>query len=157
AVGVLSQGAQLNKDNPASGIFLFAAGEFGLRVFGIVLWSAAISSVVGASYTSVSFIKTFHPILQKQERWCISVFIILTTVIFVWIGRPAQLLLFAGAINGIILPVALSIMLIAATKNRIMKGYRHPIWLQVAGWLVVAAMSWMGIAIIEETWRNLFA
>ena len=141
----------------ASTIFLMAAGDIGLRVFGIVLWSAAISSVVGASYTSVSFFKTFHPVFERYERWCISVFIILTTIIFVWIGRPAQLLLFAGAINGIILPVALTIMLIAATKKRIMKGYRHPRWLQVAGWLVVAAMNWMSVAIIEETWRNLFA
>ncbi|HKO80022.1 MAG TPA: NRAMP family divalent metal transporter, partial [Chitinophagaceae bacterium] len=108
AIGVLTQGAVLNKDNPASTIFHFAAGGIGLRIFGVVLWSAAISSVVGASYTSVSFFKTFHPTLVRHERLCISVFIILTTAIFVLIGKPTELLLFAGAINGLILPVALS-------------------------------------------------
>lgn len=151
AVGVLSQGAVLNKDNPASTIFGFAAGEIGLRIFGVVLWSAAISSVVGASYTSVSFFKTFHPSLAKYERICISIFIILTTVIFVLVGKPKELLLFAGAINGLILPIALSIMLIAATKSKIMKGYQHPLWMQVAGWAVVAVMGWMGCVIIQET------
>lgn len=151
AVGVLSQGAVLNKDNPASTIFHFAAGEVGLRIFGVVLWSAAISSVVGASYTSVSFFKTFHPLLAKHERLCISVFIIVTTAVFVLIGKPTELLLFAGAINGLILPVALSIMLIAATKSRIMKGYKHPLWMQLAGWIVVLVMSWMGYVIIKET------
>jgi Mn2+/Fe2+ NRAMP family transporter len=151
AVGVLSQGAVLNKDNPASTIFHFAAGEVGLRIFGVVLWSAAISSVVGASYTSVSFFKTFHPVLAKHERLCISVFIIVTTTVFVLIGKPTELLLFAGAINGLILPVALSIMLIAATKSRIMKGYKHPLWMQLAGWIVVLVMSWMGYVIIKET------
>jgi Mn2+/Fe2+ NRAMP family transporter len=151
AVGVLSQGAVLNKDNPASTIFQTAAGEIGLRIFGIVLWSAAISSVVGASYTSVSFFKTFHPLLAKHERLCISVFIILTTCIFILIGKPTELLLFAGAINGLILPIALSIMLIAATKNRIMKGYKHPLWMQMAGWIVVTVMSWMGYVIVQET------
>lgn len=151
AVGVLAQGAVLNKDNPASTIFHFAAGEIGLRIFGVVLWSAAISSVVGASYTSVSFFKTFHPMLVKYERICISVFIILTTSIFVLIGKPTELLLFAGAINGLILPIALSIMLIAATKSRIMKEYKHPFWMQLAGWIVVLVMSWMGYVIIRET------
>jgi Mn2+/Fe2+ NRAMP family transporter len=151
AVGVLAQGAVLDKDNPASTIFHFAAGETGLRIFGIVLWSAAISSVVGASYTSVSFFKTFHPLLAKHERLCISIFIILTTCIFVFIGKPKELLLFAGAINGLILPVALAIILLAATKSRIMKGYKHPLWMQLAGWIVVAVMSWMGYMVIGDS------
>jgi len=155
-VGVLSQGFSLDKDNPASTVFYVAAGDIGLRIFGVVLWSAAISSVVGASYTSVSFFKTFHPALVKQERLCISVFIILTTIVFVGIGKPKELLLFAGAINGLILPFALSIILFAATKNKIMKGYKHPLWMQLAGWIVVAAMGWMGVLTIQESFSKLF-
>ncbi|MEO5562186.1 MAG: NRAMP family divalent metal transporter [Chitinophagaceae bacterium] len=151
AVGVLLQGAVLSNDNPAAGVFSFAAGEIGLRIFGVVLWSAAISSVIGASYTSVSFFKTFHPSLAKYERYGISVFIILTTCVFVFIGRPRELLLLAGAINGLILPIALSIILLAATKKRIMKDYTHPLWMQLAGWLVVGVMGWMsGVAIVEH-------
>ncbi len=155
AVGVLSKGVLLDKDNPAATVFQSAAGEAGLRIFGIVLWSAAISSVVGASYTSVSFFKTFHPLLAKYERLCISIFIILTTCIFVFIGRPRELLLLAGAVNGLILPVALSIILIAATKKRIMKDYQHPLWMQLAGWAVVAVMSWMGFVVVEESLMKL--
>jgi Mn2+/Fe2+ NRAMP family transporter len=151
AVGVLLQGAVLNNDNPAAGVFSFAAGEIGLRIFGIVLWSAAISSVIGASYTSVSFFKTFHPALAKYERYCISVFIILTACVFVFIGRPRELLILAGAINGLILPIALSIILLAATKKRIMKDYKHPLWMQLAGWLVVAVMGWMGGRVIVDS------
>src|SRR5439155_742539 len=123
-----------------------AAGQVGYRIFGIVLWSAAISSVVGAAYTSVSFFKTFHPLLAKYERWCISLFIILSTIIFVMVGRPKQLLIFAGAVNGFILPIALAIILIAATNKKLMKGYRHPVWMQAAGWLVVAVMTYMSIS-----------
>ena len=150
AVGVLSQGVLLDKDNPAATIFHSAAGELGLRIFGIVLWSAAISSVVGASYTSVSFFKTFHPLLEKNERILISIFIIFTTIVFVAVGKPRELLLFAGAINGLILPVALTVMLIAATKSRLMNGYKHPVWMRLAGWLVVVVMGWMGGKIILE-------
>ncbi|HEU0065051.1 MAG TPA: NRAMP family divalent metal transporter, partial [Flavisolibacter sp.] len=67
-VGVVSAGISLDKNNPAATVFRSAAGEIGYRIFGVVLWSAAISSVVGAAYTSVSFFKTFHPYLQKHER-----------------------------------------------------------------------------------------
>ena len=155
-VGVLAQGAVLDKNNPAATVFGFAAGGIGLRIFGIVLWSAAISSVIGASYTSVSFFKTFHPSLQKQERLCISVFIILTTAVFVMIGKPTELLLLAGGLNGLILPVALSIMLVAATKKRIMNDYKHPLWMQCAGWAVVAVMGWMGGVAVQETIQKLF-
>jgi Mn2+/Fe2+ NRAMP family transporter len=151
AVGVLTQGAILDKSNPASTVFGFAAGETGLRIFGVVLWSAAISSVVGASYTSVSFLKTFHPAFAKRERLLISIFIIITTLVFVAVGRPTELLIFAGAINGIILPITLAVVLIAATKKRLMHGYQHPIWMQLAGWAVVIVMSWMGYVAIQET------
>lgn len=155
ALGVLMQGAVLDNANPPASVFKFAAGEIGFRIFGVVLWSAAISSVLGAAYTSVSFLKTFHPILAKYERWCISLFIIFSTIVFVWIGKPRQLLIAAGAINGLILPVALSIILIAATKTRLMKGYRHPVWMQVAGWLVVIAMGWLGYQAILDTVHHL--
>lgn len=153
-LGVLAQGATLDHDNPPASVFRFAAGEFGFRVFGIVLWSAAISSVIGAAYTSVSFLKTLHPLIAKHERLCISVFIVLSTLVFVWIGKPRQLLLFAGLANGLILPLALAILLIACTRPRLMNGYKHPLWMQVAGWMVVVVMGWMGSVAIADWIRG---
>lgn len=154
-VGVVTKGIVLDANNPAATVFKSAAGLMGLRIFGVVLWSAAISSVIGAAYTSVSFFKTFNSVFIKYERWCISFFIILSTLIFIWLGRPKQLLIFAGGVNGLILPVALAIILIAATKSKLMNGYRHPLWMQVCGWVVVIVMSWMGYKAIFETFQNL--
>jgi len=154
-VGVVTKGIVLDVNNPAATVFKSAAGQIGLRIFGVVLWSAAISSVIGAAYTSVSFFKTFNPVFAKYERWCISVFIILSTLIFIWLGRPKQLLIFAGGVNGLILPIALAIILVAATKPKLMNGYRHPLWMQVCGWVVVVVMSWMGYKAILETFQNL--
>ena len=149
-VGVVIKGVVLDANNPAATVFQTAAGNFGLRIFGVVLWSAAISSVVGAAYTSVSFFKTFHPVFIKYERLCISIFIILSTCIFVFIGKPRQLLLFAGIANGFILPIALAIILIASTNIKLMKGYQHPLWMRLSGWLVVAAMGWMSVLTLYD-------
>jgi Mn2+/Fe2+ NRAMP family transporter len=109
------------------------------------MWSAAITSVVGASYTSVSFIKTFHPWLYKNEKWLITIFIIVSTVIFIGIGKPISLLLFAGAVNGFILPFALAIILLVSQKKNTSTDFRNPTWLIVTGWIVVAVLLWMAV------------
>ena len=146
ALGVVVTGAVLNKDNPAASVFQVAAGEVGYRIFGVVLWSAAITSVVGSAYTSVSFLRAFHPAIVKYERYVIIAFILFSTLIFAFIGRPVQVLVLVGTINGFILPIALAMMLVAVRKPSLMKNYKHPVWLQVAGWAVVAVMTYMAIA-----------
>lgn len=153
-LGTLTHGAVLDHENPLASVFRFAAGEFGFKVFGIVLWSAAISSLIGASYTSISFLKTFHPILAKHERLCISLFIVVTTILFVLIGKPKQLMLMAGLVNGLILPFALGVLLVASAKPGLMNGYRHPVWMQAAGWVVVLVMGGMGYLTIADWLRN---
>lgn len=156
ALGVVWHGATLNDANPAGAVFQIAAGESGYRFFGFVMWCAAITSVVGASYTSISFFKTLHPAIEKHSRLIVSLFIITSTIIFIFLGNPVSLLIAAGAINGLILPIALTVILIAATKKKIIGDYHHPLWMQIAGWIVVAAMSWMGWKIINDAISGLF-
>jgi Mn2+/Fe2+ NRAMP family transporter len=156
ALGVVSQGIKLSAGNPAASVFQAAAGDLGYKFFGIVIWSAAITSVVGASFTSVSFWKTLVPAVKNYEKIVISVFIILSTIIFVAVGNPIKLLILAGAVNGIILPIALAVILIGANKSSIVQQYKHPIILQIIGWLVVAAMTWMGFIIIQQSLGKLF-
>ncbi len=55
-----------------------------------------------------------------------------------------QLLIAAGIVNGLILPMGLAIILIAAKNRTLMKGYRHPVWMQLSGWAVVIVMGIMG-------------
>jgi len=152
-LGAVQLGCVPDQNNPAATVFGFVGGNWGLRIFGVVLWAAALSSVIGAAYTSISFLKTFHPFIAKHERAFISVFIILSTLFFVAVGKPAQLLLLAGMINGLILPIALGTLLIAGNKPSLMKDYRHPLWMQLAGWLVVLVMGWMGMGAVQE-WLN---
>ncbi|MBA2328273.1 MAG: divalent metal cation transporter [Bacteroidota bacterium] len=156
ALGVVWNGAQLDDSNPAASVFKLAAGNTGFRFFGLVMWCAAITSVLGASYTTISFFKTLHPFINKHYRVLVTMFIITSTIIFIIIRQPVTLLIVAGALNGLILPVALAVILIAATKTRIVGTYKHPIWLYIAGWIVVAVMTFMGIKILSDTGSRLF-
>ena len=144
ALGVFMKGGLFTPENPAAGVFRSAAGELGYRFFGVVMWCAAITSVVGAAYTSVSFLRTFHPWIEKNYRWMISGFIVFSTLVFAIIGNPVKILITVGALNGLILPIALAVMLVAALNRKLVGAYQHPFILQFAGWLVVLVMSWMG-------------
>ena len=143
-LGVVSQGLKLDPANPPASVFKLAAGNIGYKMFGIVLWSAAITSVVGAAYTSVSFIRTFHPWLEKHHKKIIIGFIMVSTIVFVFVGKPVSILILVGSINGLILPIALGVMLIAAYRIKIVGDYKHPLWMTIFGVLIVIAMSLMG-------------
>lgn len=153
ALGVVMAGFTLDQNNPAGDVFKIASGETGYRFFGVVMWSAAITSVVGAAYTSVSFIRSFHPWIEKHQRSIISAIIIFSTFIFITVGKPVQLLVAAGALNGLILPVSLAVILVAAGNKTIVGTYHHPVWMRTAGWIVVGIMLWLGVVTIAE-WIN---
>ena len=149
-LGVVVKNVQLDAGNPAATVFKSVAGNLGYRLFGLILWSAAITSIVGSAFTSVSFLKAISASAQKNNRAYIIGFILLSTIIFLIIGKPVPLLIFGGAINGLILPFALAIVLVAVLKKKIIAGYNHPTWMSVAGWLVVAVMSWMSVRAITD-------
>lgn len=155
ALGVVAHGVKLAATNPAASVFQSAAGDLGYKFFGIVIWCAAITSVVGASFTSISFWKTLIPAVQKNEKIVVSAFIIASTIMFIALGNPVKLLLLAGMVNGLILPVALAVILIAATKSSIVHQYRHPIILQFIGWIVVTIMSYLGYLTILKSLKSL--
>ncbi|MBK7704724.1 MAG: divalent metal cation transporter [Acidobacteria bacterium] len=140
AFGVIAMGMTIDPQNPPASVFQNAAGEFGYRVFGIVMWSAAITSVIGAAFTSSSFLKTFHAAIDRRVTFVIIGFIVVSTIVFLVNPKPIQLLVWAGTVNGFILPVGLALVLLASRKRSVVGDYQHPAWLQISGWLVVLVM-----------------
>ena len=134
-LGVVARAGVLDPSNPPASAFRLGAGDWGYRVFGIVLWSASITSVVGCSYTSLSFVQTLSPLLARRSREALAGFIATSLAIDLIVGRPVRLLILAGALNGLILPVTLGVVLVAARRRDLMGAYRHPAALQAAGWL----------------------
>lgn len=149
SLGVIVGGGAVLADNPAASVFSNAAGAVGLKIFGVVLWCAAITSVVGSAYTSVSFLRTLHPVLDKHHRVVTTVFILISSGFFMLAGMPpVRLLVAAGTLNGFILPVAMAILLLAARQHRITGDYSHPFWLTILGWLVVFVMGIMAAQVL---------
>jgi Mn2+/Fe2+ NRAMP family transporter len=163
ALGVVAKGISLAAENPAAAVFKEAGGDIGYKVFGIVMWCAAITSVVGSAYTSISFLQSSgsaSPPISKQDiktarqspptttkKW-LTTFVLLSLFVFLIWGKPVSVLLLAGALNGFILPVALGIILLAASRPNIMGDYQHNKWLTAMGVLVVIATLYLSVATV---------
>lgn len=145
ALGVVSKGLSLDAGNPAASVFQLAAGNIGYLIFGVIMWSAAITSVVGSAYTSISFFRSFHPFFEKNEKGLLVSFVLIALSIFITVGKPVKTLVFVGALNGFILPVALGIILLASSNKKIIGEYKHPLWLKIFGVLVVIATLYFSI------------
>ena len=145
-LGVVVKGVTLDAGNPAADAFFQGAGEIGRRFSGLVLTCAAITSIIGAAYTSVSFLKTFSSkIAEKENLWTIA-FIVISTLVMAFLGKPATLLVLAGALNGLILPVTLGVCLVASQNKKIMgENYKHPKLLLILGIVVVVLAAYVGI------------
>ena len=149
-LGVVSQGVTLDPKNPASTPFEYVAGNIGLLIFGVVIWAASITSVIGAAYTSVSFITGFSPAIARHRNWWVIGFIAVSTAVLATVGRPAQILVLVGTLNGLILPISLGLILLAAYKTNIVGDYKHPLWMTVAGLIVVVLMAVLsGITLVK--------
>jgi len=142
-LGVIVAGFSPDATNPAAAIFEKALGINGRRVFGIILWCAAITSVVGASYTCVSFLSAFGSWAKHKQRWLIITFILISGLLFLLFGKPVRVLVLAGAVNALVLPAGLGLLLLSKGRLLIEKHYKHPLWLVITGWIVVAAVCWM--------------
>ncbi len=147
-LGVVASGTQIDLSggsaNPAAQAFEAAAGTMGLRLFGAILWVAALTSVIGAAYTSVSFLTVFKADMNERTRDIATVaFIGVSLVLYLAITTPpAKMLVFVGGLNGLILPIGFSIVLYAAwARSDLMGGHRYPRWLLGLG-VGVCALTW---------------
>ncbi|MDO5115110.1 MAG: divalent metal cation transporter [Synergistaceae bacterium] len=152
AFGVLSKaGVMYDTANPAASVFKSGAGSVGYIFFGVVLFAAATTSVVGCSFTCVSLLKSLHRVFTEQEKYCIIIWIVLSTLLMTFAGRPAKVLVISGVVNGLILPAVLAIMLLVSRSKRLMgKDYRHPFYLTILGWLVVVATGYAAVRAIPS-------
>ena len=155
-LGVVSLGNQLDAGNPAADAFKIAAGTVGYKIFGLVFLAAALTSIVGAAYTSVSFLKTLFKVVKDNENFVIIGFIVVSTLILIFLGKPVKLLVLAGSLNGLILPITLAITLIASKKEGIVGKYKHSNILFLLGWVVVVVTAYIGVQSLSKL-AELFA
>ena len=134
-LGVVHSGVELDPASQAASAFEAAAGTTGLRLFGVIFAAAALTSVIGCSYTTVTFLTSREKTSPRTTNLLTVGFIALSTILFLAIGAaPSQLLVFAGAFNGILLPVGIGVIMWVAWRRRdLLHGYDYPKWLAALG------------------------
>ena len=133
--------------NPAAEAFYHGAGMIGFRFFGLILLIAGLTSIIGAAYTSISFVKTFSKVIDKYERFFIIGMIIVSTAIMQLVGNPPEMLVVVGFLNSMILPFTLLTVLLASRRRDIVgTEYKHPIWLTIFGVVIIGICIWFIVA-----------
>lgn len=79
-----------------------------------------------------------------------NLFLVISTIVFIIIGKPQKLLVVVGTLNGFILPITLAVMLAATRKKDIIGEYKHSKLLYVLGILVVIFTGIMSIKTLIE-------
>ena len=136
-LGVVSTGFKLDPANPPASAFKAGAGMIGYKIFGLVIFAAAHTSIVGAAYTSVSFLKTLSKTVMAKEKQFIIGFIVFSTFVMAFLGKPVVLLVLAGSLNGLILPITLAVILLGSRKKEVVGEYKHSVILTILGTIVV--------------------
>ena len=92
-----------------------------------------------------------HPFIMENEKWFVIGFIAVSTVIMTLLGQPATLLVLAGSVNGLILPITLLVILLASRRKDIVgEDYKHPTVLIVLGVCVVLLTGYSGIKALPK-------
>jgi Mn2+/Fe2+ NRAMP family transporter len=83
---------------------------------------------------------------DKTRTILVVAFIAVSTVIYLSVGTaPTQLLVFAGAFNGLLLPVGIGVLLwVAWQRKDLLRGYQYPRWLLALGgaaWLLTIYLA----------------
>ena len=146
-LGVVASGVTLDLSgqaaNPAAQAFAVVLGEWGMRIFGLIFWAAAITSVIGAAYTSVSFLVAFRTMGDRDRNIATVIFIAISLAVYLSLGTaPAAILVFVGGFNGLILPIGLTIFTyVGFARADLMGGhvYNRPLLIASA---VVCALTW---------------
>lgn len=147
--------SSIDPDNIPASAFKIAAGNLGYKIFGIVFFISALTPIVGAAYTSVSFLKTLFKTVEDHESIVTIIFIVISTIAFILIGKPQKLLVVVGTLNGFILPITLAVILLASKNKKIVGNYRHSNLLYVLGWLVVIFTAYMSLQTVINSFGNL--
>ncbi|WP_456515787.1 NRAMP family divalent metal transporter [Agrococcus sp. UYP33] len=152
-LGVVASGVVLDISgqaaNPAAQAFGVVLGDAGIRIFGFIFWAAALTSVIGAAYTSATFLSVFAK--RLAGGWPLQLatvaFILVSLAVYAFIGTaPAALLVFVGGFNGLILPIGLAIFMYIGwfRQHDVLGGYRYPRWLLIVGTLATLLSLYMG-------------
>ncbi|PTI77770.1 divalent metal cation transporter [Staphylococcus succinus] len=156
-LGVVVTGVSLSSENPPASVFEHVLGPVGRNIFGIVLFAAAMSSVIGSAYTSATFLKTLHKSVYDKTNIIVITFIVISTLVFLSLGKPVTLLIVAGALNGLILPITLGTVLVASKRKSIVGDYHHPTWMLIFGIVAVVVTLVTGIFSLQgltELWGS---
>lgn len=140
-LSIILSGISLDPNNPTASVFTSTFGVYGKKLFGLMIWAASITSVIGATYTSIAFLKDLHPVFEQKKKTWALLFVLISVAAILVFGKPVNLLLFAGYVNGFILPIGLAIVLLSIRNKNIFGRFKQSIIIYIIAWLILIVLT----------------
>lgn len=142
--GAVMHGATIDPANPAPSSYQAVAGTFGYKLYGAVILAAGTTTILGAAAIFLSFTRTHIKWIEEHQQITAILFIGICTIVDVFLGQPVNLLVAAGAINSLVLPFTMLVMLIASHSKKVMgEDYKHPVWMTVGAIVVFVLAAYL--------------
>ena len=154
-LGVVAAGVRLDPANPAASAFHAAAGEIGhARVRRHPLGCVDHFGHRCVVHVGVVPGRQRRSATTRRRNLLVVAFIGLSATVYLVAGAaPVPLLIFAGAFNGLILPIGIAILLwVAARRRDLLGGYAYPRSLAALGLVGMAGHDLPGLGVDRPAW-----
>lgn len=108
-------------------------------------FSSAIASPMGAAATVSSFMRWKGGFQNKKYKMIFAIVIIIGIITSAIGFEPLEVLLIAQALNGMILPLIAIFIMIVINKKGLMGEFKNSTILNVAGWIITAVVTFLGV------------
>ncbi|MCD2138145.1 Nramp family divalent metal transporter [Salinicoccus halitifaciens] len=108
-------------------------------------FSSAIASPMGAAATVSSFMRWKGGFENRKYKMIFAIVIIIGIITSAIGFEPLEVLLIAQALNGMILPLIAIFIMIVINKKGLMGDFKNSTVLNVAGWIITAVVTFLGV------------
>lgn len=108
-------------------------------------FTSAIASPMGAAATVSSFMRWKGGFENNKYKMIFAIVIAIGIITSALGFEPLEVLLIAQALNGMILPLIAVFIMIVINKKGLMGDFKNSTALNVAGWIVTAVVTFLGL------------
>ena len=107
--------------------------------------SSAITAPLAGAYATCGVLGWSRDLKSPKFRAIWATILVIGTVVAALVGEPKDAIIFAQALNGVLLPISSIFLLIIMNRAALLSEHRNKVWNNVLGGIVVIVVSVLGV------------
>lgn len=107
--------------------------------------SSAITAPLAGAYATCGVLGWSRDLKDPKFRAIWATILVVGTILAALVGKPTEAILFAQALNGVLLPISSIFLLVIMNQKNLLGEFRNGLWNNVLGVIVVVIVSLLGV------------